>query len=91
MNGGEMKITIAAAAEFLECSEVRVHDLLREGALPGLKMGKAWVIPSEPFYRAVEALAASEADILARQHIAHRPGPIPVKLAVGRPRLFRSE
>ena len=84
-----MKITITEAAEFLECTESRIQELLREGRLPGLKMGKSWVIPSATFYGAVEALAVSDAAKLSKQHRTTMPMAVPV-VSIGRPRMARS-
>ena len=84
-----MKITIAQAAEFLECGERRIEELLREGRLPGLKMGQHWVIPSDSFYSAVEALSVSEAAHLAKHCRPTMPMVVPVT-SIGRPRRIRS-
>lgn len=82
-----MKISILEASEFLECGEERILDLLREGVLPGVKLGRAWVIPSAPFYAAVERLAETEAALL-RQSI--KPTPVTDRPKLGRRPLPRS-
>ena len=56
-----MKISIQEAASFLECSDETVTSMLRDGDLPGIKPGKAWVIPLQGFYAAVESLGAQAA------------------------------
>ena len=82
-----MKLTIAQAAEYLECGERRVEELLREGHIPALKLGQHWVIPAASFYKAMEALAVSAAASLygnARWDEKVKAN------AAGRPRLARS-
>ncbi len=89
------KVTIAEAGEFLECTPERVQELLRDGTLPGLKMGKAWVIPRGGFFTAVERLADEAAAAIReageraeRERRAHAAA-AEIKRG-GRPRLARS-
>ena len=84
-----MKITITEAAEFLECTESRIQELLREGRLPGLKMGKSWVIPTALFYEYVEGIARYDAAGLARPLQEVLAGQAKA-YAIGRPRMARS-
>ena len=84
-----MKITITEAAEFLECTESRIQELLREGRLPGLKMGKSWVIPTALFYEYVEGIARYDAAGLARPLQSIAAGQAKA-YAIGRPRMARS-
>ena len=84
-----MKITLTEAAEFLECTESRIQELLREGRLPGLKMGKAWVIPTALFYEYVEGIARVDAACLARPLQEVIVGQAKA-YAIGRPRMARS-
>ncbi len=58
-----MKIPVPEAAEYLECSPTRVLELLRTGVIPGVKLGQSWVIPRQPFYEAVAALAVAQAGV----------------------------
>lgn len=58
------KISHEEAAAFLECTELRLAALLREGRLPGLKAGRHWVIPRRAFYDAVNQLAIDAASAL---------------------------
>ncbi len=78
------KVTIERAAEFLECTEVHVLALLRDGRLPGVKLGKSWVIPARAFFTAVSDLAIEQAAKL------RAPLPISTTRAPGRARLPRS-
>ena len=87
-----MKITITEAAEFLECTESRIQELLREGRLPGLKMGKSWVIPTAMFYEYVEGIARYDSAVLFRPS---QPSQEVIAgqakaYAIGRPRMARS-
>jgi len=41
---GDQWLNPAAAAEYLGVSEIRVRQMLREGKLPGKKMGRDWFI-----------------------------------------------
>jgi excisionase family DNA binding protein len=54
-------ISVDEACEFLECEKPKLMALLREGELPGVKFGKAWVIPREAFFAVVNATALQEA------------------------------
>jgi excisionase family DNA binding protein len=66
------KVSIEEACQFLECEKPKLLELLREGVVPGLKYGKAWVIPREAFFGAMNRLACSDADKLAQALAAER-------------------
>lgn len=70
------KVSIQEAAGFLECSEDRVLELIREGKLAAIKAGKAWVIPRETFFEDVYALARENT----------RPRPSPIKPHIPQPK-----
>lgn len=77
------KITTREAAAFLECSEETLLEELRNGRVPGLKIGKAWVIPRPAFFEAMNERARADAAILNPQTKIARAN-------AGRPRLARS-
>jgi excisionase family DNA binding protein len=54
-------ISTEEACMFLECAEPKLQELLREGVVPALKFGKAWVIPRHAFFQAMNALAIQAA------------------------------
>ena len=87
------KITIEEVAEFLECSEERVQDMLREGRLPGFKPGKAWVIPRVAFFDAVN-VAAVQAQAVRLDSARGPQATAPVQQVLpkrrGRPRFPRT-
>jgi excisionase family DNA binding protein len=97
------KISIAEIAEFLECTEWRVRDLLHEGRLPGLKMGKSWVVPRVALFEAVNAVAQREGEarrIDAERKAAEKQRAQPTSQQLvegdaqrrrGRPRFYRSD
>jgi excisionase family DNA binding protein len=49
------------AAAILECTRASLEAHLRSGRLPGLKIGRSWVLPVDAFTQAINALAISEA------------------------------
>ncbi|MBP9059965.1 MAG: helix-turn-helix domain-containing protein [Rhodoferax sp.] len=48
-------------AELLQCEVTTVQELLRRGQLPGLKFGRAWIVPSEPLLQYLNQMALAEA------------------------------
>ena len=44
MRDGERLLTVQEVARMLGCSQQYVRQLLREGRLPGQKVGRDWVI-----------------------------------------------
>jgi excisionase family DNA binding protein len=92
------KVSIDEACAFLECEKPKLLELLREGVVPGLKYGKAWVIPREAFFGAMNRLACSDADKLAQELAAERDAARKTQAAidaakpkaVGAPRRARS-
>jgi excisionase family DNA binding protein len=51
------KISLQEACDFLECSHPKLKEMLHDGDIPGIKLGKAWVIPRVAFLSAVNAMA----------------------------------
>ncbi len=49
MDWPERILTVAEVSKILRIGEKTVRDLLRDGTLPGIKVGKAWRIPEEDF------------------------------------------
>ena len=47
MDWPERILTVAEVSKILRIGEKTVRDLLRDNALPGIKVGKAWRIPEE--------------------------------------------
>lgn len=64
------KISITEAMGFLECSEPTLMEMLRTGAIPGIKPGKAWVIPRRAFYNCVNAWSEDAAQRRLSQPIS---------------------
>ena len=54
-------ISTEEACDFLECEKPKLQELLREGVVPALKFGKAWVMPRQAFFQAMNALAIQAA------------------------------
>lgn len=63
---GRDKISPDEACCFLECAHPKLMELLGDGTLPGLKYGKAWVIPREAFLQAVNQLAFQSAETIKK-------------------------
>lgn len=53
-------LTVEEAADVLRCTPATVMEELRSGNLPGVKIGKEWVIPTEAFYARLNELAVAE-------------------------------
>jgi len=64
IESANQKISLEEAAEFLECTVVQVMEELRAGTLPGVKIGKPWVIPRPAFFTAVNEMAVTAAAVL---------------------------
>lgn len=55
-------LTIDQAAELLQCDRDTAAERLNSGELPGLKLGRSWVIPADAFMRRVNELAIELAE-----------------------------
>lgn len=55
-------LTIDQAAELLKCDRDTAAERLNSGELPGLKLGRSWVIPAEAFMRRINELAIELAE-----------------------------
>lgn len=53
-------LTTAEVAALLECSEETVEIAARDGRLPGVKYGRAWVFPLQALCDALNAEAAAQ-------------------------------
>lgn len=62
-------ISIADACAFLDCQKPKLLELLREGAIPALKIGEEWVIPRSAFFQAVNDLARRSAEERRRKEM----------------------
>jgi len=81
----------AEACTVLKCGMVVLHEALQKGILPGMKMGKEWVIPRQAFFAAVNKLAVEEAQERRRAALTNSPQQpplMPQKRGPGRPRVF---
>ena len=47
MRDGERLLNVQEVARMLGCSQQYVRQLLRQGRLPGQKVGRDWVIPEK--------------------------------------------
>lgn len=61
-------LAVGDAAESLDCTPERVIELLKDGVLPGLKIGRGWVIPRDAFFAEVNLLAKARMVERAREH-----------------------
>ena len=48
-------------AGLLHCTTVQEEELLRIGELPGLKIGRAWIVPSEALSDRLNEMALEQA------------------------------
>jgi excisionase family DNA binding protein len=62
-------LSVANAAELLQCSEDTVRELAAAGTLPGVKFGRDWVFPASALLDAI--------DRQAREQAADRSRPAP--------------
>lgn len=62
MSSSRDKISLEEACAFLECARPKLMELLGEGLIPGIQLGKAWVIPRLAFFQAVNQLALDSAE-----------------------------
>ena len=90
------KISMEEAAAFLECSTDQVERELRAGRLPGIKIGKPWIIPRLAFNAAVNDLAIDAARELREKLKESQLTPAQVEVLLpkkrkGRPRRYRTE
>lgn len=51
-------LNVTEAAEIAGCCERTLKQLLRDGLLPGTKLGKAWRVPREGLIKEMETIAA---------------------------------
>lgn len=86
-------LAVGDAAESLDCTPERVIELLKDGVLPGLKIGRGWVIPREAFFAEVNLLAKARMVDRARERGVATGGgqvmrlPLAAEKKPGRPRL----
>jgi excisionase family DNA binding protein len=69
----EVVISDDEACAVLECSLPRLRQLIALGDIPAIQPGKAYVIPRQAFYEAINALAKREAQ--KRAAAANSPPP----------------
>jgi len=67
----------AAVATMLDCTEATVEDRLRDGTLPGLKLGRGWRIPADALADRLRELALAEAE-KRRELQPRHPAPDPI-------------
>jgi excisionase family DNA binding protein len=89
-------IAVPEAAEVLQCGEERIIELLKAGDLPGLKVGRGWVIPRRAFVQRINELALIEASVKRARRMPHAPAQshtlnpqVGQKRRPGRPRIER--
>lgn len=80
------------ACSLLSCGPYRLADLLKSGQLPGLKIGREWVVPRRAFFERVNEMAVNGSLARMRQREreeAARPLPNPQvgERPRGRPRM----
>lgn len=54
-------LSVDQAAELLLCAPDTVRDMLRDGRLAGVKVGRDWVLPAGAFYARLDQLALEQA------------------------------
>jgi excisionase family DNA binding protein len=60
--------TTLQVSELLKCHKQTVEDLLRRGELPGIKIGRAWLVPSDALNLRLTELALSESESRRNRH-----------------------
>jgi excisionase family DNA binding protein len=65
-------LTADEAAAILDCETRTVEDCLRAGKLPGLKIGKSWILPSKALLETLNELARENLSIRVKD-----PKPFP--------------
>lgn len=65
-------LTSDETADLLDCETRTVEDALRDGKLPGIKLGRSWMIPREALLEVVNELA--------KQNLAVRMEPAPLSI-----------
>lgn len=53
-------LSIEDACAAISCGPIKLRSMLAAGELPGLKIGKEWVIPRRAFFQALNERALSE-------------------------------
>lgn len=66
-------LTAEEVAELLHCDPCTVENLLKRGDLPGLKLGRGWIIPFEALYQRVNQMALEEAEKRRNDRNSARP------------------
>jgi excisionase family DNA binding protein len=54
-------LSVDQAATLLLCTPATVRDMLRDGRLAGVKVGRDWVLPAGAFYARLDQLALEQA------------------------------
>ena len=70
-------IPIEEAAQVLECTPERVVQLLKHGELPGVKIGRPWIIPRAAFFQRLNEKALEEAADRRQRRAAPAAAPAP--------------
>jgi len=68
-------LTSHEAAELLDCEARTIEDALREGKLPGLKLGRSWMIPKEALLDTINEIAKQNLALV----VSPEPLPTPIK------------
>lgn len=74
-------LTADEAAALFDCETRTVEDCLRAGKLPGVKIGKSWVLPTKALLETVNDLARENLSIRVKD-----PKPFPTYTPKGKGR-----
>lgn len=72
-------LTAVEVAELLHCDCGTVEDLLRRGELPGLKLGRSWIIPMDALHQCLNQMALDESEKRRKDRAPMRPLAVFVK------------
>ena len=76
-------LDVDTAAQLLRCEPSTVRERLRQGDLPGLKLGTDWVLPAGALLKRLEELALEES---AQRRSKPAPAAVALRAVPGRPR-----
>lgn len=67
--------TVDEVAKLLDCEPLTAAERLNAGDLPGLKMGRSWVVPEEALLQRLNEIALEEAEERRQQRLKPKPAP----------------
>ncbi len=73
---GIQLLTVTEIAELLRCDDQVIAKALNDGRLPGLKLGRSWLVPRDALAKRLPELAIEEAE---RRRRVFSPGENPTQ------------